>query len=249
MRLILKTVTLVLLFSIALKATGFPSHYYKMPLSEKKKYFFEYFVGEIELENRKILHDRDFIKSLGNLENLDKNSLKYKRLEELQIKYKIKNIYNYNEFLRRIDIVPPSLALAQAATESGWGKSRFFKEANNIFGHWTYNPRIGMVPLRRAAGKKHFIRIFKTLQDSIAAYMLNLNRTGAYYEFRAKRKEMRVKGNFIDGMKLAKTMTKYSGIGHDYVKILQSIIRKNKLAHYDKEFNTLMRNEKILNLH
>lgn len=206
-------------------------------------------MGEIELENRKILHDRDFIKSLGNLENLDKNSLKYKRLEELQIKYKIKNIYNYNEFLRRIDIVPPSLALAQAATESGWGKSRFFKEANNIFGHWTYNPRIGMVPLRRAAGKKHFIRIFKTLQDSIAAYMLNLNRTGAYYEFRAKRKEMRVKGNFIDGMKLAKTMTKYSGIGHDYVKILQSIIRKNKLAHYDKEFNTLMRNEKILNLH
>ncbi len=237
------------LIMVSMKATGFPANYYRLPLDEKKKYFFEYFVGEIELENRKILKEREFIKSLMERKDFIKDSFEYKKLQELQVKYKVSNIYDYDEFLRRIDIVPPSLALAQAATESGWGTSRFFKKANNIFGHWTYNPKIGMVPLRRQTGKKHFIRVFTTLQDSIAAYMKNLNRTGAYSEFRAKRRTMRLKKEFIDGMKLAKTMTKYSGIGHDYVKILQSIIRKNHLAHYDKDFFTMVRNEKMLNLH
>ncbi len=249
MKVILKISFVFSLLLVSLKATGFPENYYKLPLSEKKKYFFEYFVGQIELENRKILKEREFIKSLMGKKDLPEDSFEYKKLQELQIKYKVLEIYDYTEFLRRIDIVPPSLALAQAATESGWGTSRFFKKANNIFGHWTYNPKIGMVPLRRQTGKKHFIRVFPTLHDSIAAYMKNLNRTGAYYEFRAKRRAMRLKKEFIDGMKLAKTMTKYSGIGHDYVKILQSIIRKNNLAHYDKEFFIMIRNERMLNLH
>lgn len=248
MKLSVKVITIFLLFLVSLKATGFPPSYYSLPLSEKKKFFFEFFVGEIEIENRIILKEREFIESLKNNKNLDKDSYEYKKLEELQIKYKITDIYNYDKFLRRIDIIPPSMALAQAATESGWGTSRFFKEANNIFGHWTYNPAIGLKPKRRKSGKKHFIRIFPTLQESISAYMLNLNRTGAYYEFRAKRREMRLKDVFIDGVKLAGTMSKYSGIGHDYIKILKNIIKKNNLAHYDKEFFTLMRSEKILNL-
>jgi len=249
MNIFLKIVFVFSLLLVSLKATGFPPNYYKLPLAKKKKYFFEYFIGAIELENRKILKERDFIKSLLGRKNLIEDSFEYKKLQELQVKYKVSYIYDYDNFLKRIDIVPPSLALAQAATESGWGTSRFFKEANNIFGHWTYNPKIGMVPLQRQTGKKHFIRIFPTLQDSISAYMKNLNRTGAYYEFRAKRKVMRLKKEFIDGMKLAKTMTKYSGIGHNYVKILQSIIRKNHLAHYDKEFFDMIRNDKMLNLH
>lgn len=249
MNFFLKIIAIFTLLLVSLKATGFPANYYKLPLSEKKKYFFEYFVGEIELENRKIIKEREFIESIRNKKNLPEDSFEYKKLQELQIKYKVSDLYNYAEFLRRVDIIPPSLALAQAATESGWGTSRFFKEANNIFGHWTYNPKIGMVPLRRQSGKKHFIRIFSTLQDSIAAYMKNLNRTAAYYEFRAKRRTMRLKDQYIDGMELAKTMDKYSGIGHNYVKILQSIIRKNNLGHYDKEFYIMMRNDEMLNLH
>ncbi len=133
--------------------------------------------------------------------------------------------------------------MSQAATESGWGKSRFFKKANNIFGHWTYNEKIGMVPLKREAGKKHFIRKFPNLQASIAAYMLNLNRTGAYKEFRTKRKEMRMAKKLIDGMQLSSTMTKYSGIGHDYLKILKSIIRKNNLVNYDLSFQKIISNK------
>lgn len=249
MKNIFKSALLTSAFFISLNAeVGFPKEYYKLPIAKAKIYFFDYFNKRIELENRKILEERTFIESLNRNKNLDKNSIEYKRLEKLQVKYKVKSIYNYNRFLERVDIIPPSMALAQAATESGWGKSRFFKKANNIFGHWTYNPRIGMLPLRRPAGKKHFIRIFPNLQASISAYMLNLNRTAAYYEFRLNRKQMRAKDTFINGMKLSSDMSKYSGIGHDYVKILQSIIRKNRLTTLDKKFYTKLKNEKQTNL-
>ena len=246
MKTLFKIVLLVSVFCITLNAeTGFSSSYYKMHISEQKKHFFNFFESRIEIENRNILEERAFIKSLNKNKNLDKDSLEYTKLKEIQTKYKVRGLYNYSRYLERIDIIPPSMALAQAATESGWGKSRFFKKANNIFGHWTYNPKIGMKPLRRPKGKKHFIRIFPNLQASIAAYMLNLNRTGAYYEFRLKRKQMRTSGNLIDGMKLSSTMNKYSGIGHNYVKILKSIIRKNKLTYLDKNFRRKIQNENI----
>lgn len=248
MKISFKIITLLLLFLVSLRASEFPPSYYKLPLNEKKKFFFEFFVGEIELENRKILKEREFVESLKNNKNLQEDSYEYRILEELQVKYKVNNIYDYDKFLRRIDIIPPSMALAQAAIESGWGTSRFFKEANNIFGEWTYNPNMGIIPLRRKTGKKHFIRVFTNLQESIAAYMLNLNRTGAYYQFRAKRREMRLKDVFIDGVKLSETMSKYSGIGHNYIKMLKNMIKRNNLAHYDNEFYLFIRSEKILNL-
>ena len=246
MKILLKTLLFVSVFTLIVNAdTKFKKSYYNLHITKQKEYFFSFFSKEIELENRKILEEREFIKSLNKNKNLDKNSEKYKRLKKLQTKYKIQDIYNYSRFLERVDIIPPSMALAQAATESGWGKSRFFKEANNIFGHWTYNAKIGMKPLRRPEGQKHFIRIFPSLQDSIAAYMLNLNRTAAYYEFRLKRKQQKTTNNFIDGMKLSSTMHKYSGIGHDYISILKSIIRKNKLITYDIKFQNKIKKEKL----
>lgn len=242
-RLLTSLIFVSVLISTLNAGSGFPKKYYKMPISEQKKYFFNYFNERIEIENRSILKERAFVKSLNKNKNLDKNSEEYKKLKDLQVKYKVQDIYNYSRYLERIDIIPPSMALAQAATESGWGKSRFFKKANNIFGHWTYNPAIGMLPLRRPAGKKHLIRIFPTLQASITAYMKNLNRTGAYYEFRLKRKQMRNTGKLIDGMKLSSTMSKYSGIGHNYVKILKSIIKKSKLVNFDKKFQKDIKKE------
>lgn len=245
MKRLLKSLLLISVLITTLNAdSGFPQKYYNMSVSEQKEYFFNYFNKRIEIENRNILKERAFVKSLNKNKNLNKNSKEYKKLKDLQAKYKVQDIYNYKRYLERIDIIPPSMALAQAATESGWGKSRFFKKANNIFGHWTYNPAIGMLPLRRPAGKKHLIRIFPTLQASITAYMKNLNRTGAYYEFRLKRKYMRTTGNLIEGMNLSKTMSNYSGIGHNYVKILTSIIRKNKLVKLDKEFQEKIKKEK-----
>lgn len=233
----------VSVFILTLNAdTGLPSSYYKLPTKEAKAYFFKYLGERVFTENKKILEERKFILSLKNNTNLHPNSIQYKMLSKLQEKYKIKELFNYKEYVNKIDIIPPSLALAQAATESGWGKSRFFKKANNIFGHWTYNPEIGMLPLRRPAGKKHFIRIFPSIQASISAYMTNLNRTSVYSEFRSMRKQMRNTNGLINGLTLSSTMDKYSGIGHNYTKILSSIIRKNNLVVMDKIFQHKIKN-------
>ncbi len=237
MKFIVKIILYTSTFLVFLNAnTSFPKEYYTFPISKQKEYFFSFFKDKIEMENERILEDRAFIKALNNRKNLDKNSTEYLKLQKLQEKYKVADIYDYSKFLGRVDIISPSLALAQAAIESGWGKSRFFKEANNIFGQWTYNPKIGIVPLKRTKGKKHLIRVFPSLQDSIVAYMQNLNRTNAYKEFRKKRKQLREKNEVIDGLSLASTMTKYSGIGHNYVKMLESIIKKNNLVKLDKKF-------------
>jgi len=237
MKITIRITLLLSLFLLTLNAGDkFPKDYYKMSISKKKEFFFNYFEEKIARENKLILEERNFIKSLNKNKNLDKNSNEYQKLKNIQKKYKIQKLYDYSKYLTKIDIIPPSMAIAQAATESGWGKSRFFKKANNIFGHWTYNPKIGMKPLRREEGKKHFIRIFPSLQASISAYMLNLNRNSTYKEFRIKRKKMRASNKLINGMKLSSTMEKYSGIGHDYIDILESIIRKNKLVVLDKNF-------------
>jgi len=226
------------LFSVlyAQNRTGLPKEYYDLHLIEAKDYFFKFFSKKIEFENKKILRDREFVLSLKGEKNLLKNSDKYRKLLSLQKKYKIQKFYDYKEYLLRIDVVPISMALAQAAAESSWGKSRFAKEANNIFGHWTYNPKVGMLPKKRPKGQKHLIKIFPNLKFSIIAYMRNLNTTQAYHEFRLKRTQMRNSNTPIDGYKLSETMTKYSAIGFDYVKILQSIIAVNKLEKYDIDF-------------
>lgn len=242
MHIFLKILVVVFLSSSIYAQSGFPDKYYKMSSTKSKQFFFDYFEKRIEIENIKILADRLFIKSMEMSPLPREGTLEYEKLEALQKKYKVQDLFDYPEFLHRIDVVPPSMALAQAATESGWGRSRFFKEANNIFGHWTYNPKIGMVPLERKAGQKHLVRVFATLEDSIAAYMLNLNRTSAYKTFREQRAEMRNKNVFINGLTLSATMTKYSGIGHDYVKILQSIIKKNKLLKFDMKFYSKIKN-------
>lgn len=225
--------------TFALEAKGLPQEYYKIKsVKESKQYFFDYLYNEIKNENENILNQRNFVKNLldSNLLTIDLNSPQFLYLLELKKKYRVKKLFSKDEYLKKIDVVPPSMALAQAAVESGWGKSRFIKEANNIFGHWTYNPKIGMIPEQRDEGATHFIRIFKSLQDSISAYMLNLNRNLAYKEFQDKRLEQREKSLNPDGLTLSQTMMNYSGIGHDYLSILKNVIEKNNLQEYDQKF-------------
>jgi len=225
--------------TFALQAKGLPEDYYKIKsVKESKEYFFNYLYEQIKNENKNILAQRAFVKNLlsSNLLSIDLNSPQFLHLLELKKKYRVKKLFSQDEYLKKIDVVPPSMALAQAAVESGWGKSRFIKEANNIFGHWTYNPKIGMLPEQRDEGATHFIRIFKSLQDSISAYMLNLNRNRAYKEFQDKRLEERAKHVNPNGLILSQTMMNYSGIGHDYLSILKNVIERNNLQEYDKKF-------------
>lgn len=224
--------------------TGFPEDYYKMRATIKKQiYFFDYLYPHIEKANKAILKERAFIESLNNDKNLDETSLEYKKLVSIAKKYKVKDIYDYKRLLQRVDIIPPSMALAQAAVESGWGTSRFVKLGNNLFGHWTYG-KVGIVPLRRDPNAKHLIRIFESFEDSIASYMLNLNRTKAYYDFRKQREISRKNKEKLSGLKLSQTMINYSQIREKYLRILKNVIRKNKLEAYNEKFYTNLTKEK-----
>jgi len=228
-----------IIFSINLFAKGMPKEYYEIKDNEKAKiYFFEYIYNLTKNENNKILQERNFVKNMlnSNLLNINFKSNEFKKLLEIKKRYRVKKLFDLNSYMMKIDVVPPAMSLAQAAVESGWGKSRFIKIANNIFGHWTYNPKIGIVPEQRDEGAKHFIRVFKTLQDSISAYMLNLNRNPAYKSFQKERYKIRLENKQPRGIQLSQTMINYSGIGKEYLSILKTVIKKNKLEDYDKKF-------------
>ncbi len=236
---------LVLGFSFCFgETTGFPKEYYKMKATIKKQnYFFDYLYPHIENANRAILEEREFLLSIKGRNDLDEESQEIDRLTKIARKYGVLNPYDFDKLLKKVDIVPPSQALAQAAVESGWGTSRFTKLGNNLFGHWTFG-KIGIMPLKRDANAKHLVRIFKSFEDSIAAYMLNLNRTKAYFQFRNKRLELRNNEKKITGIVLSQTMINYSQIRERYLKILKNVIRKNSLQKYDEMFFENLKKEK-----
>lgn len=221
---------------------GLPEEYYDIKdVNEAKEYFLSHIYKLVQEENKLILQEQEFVKNYlsSNILNINFSSPSFHKLLEIKRKYKIKSLYSYEEYQKKIDIIPPSLALAQAAIESGWGKSRFVKEANNIFGHWTYDPKFGMIPKQRKLGASHFIRVFQTLEDSISAYMLNLNRNFAYKSFQEKRFEQRKRNQTPDGLSLSDTMLNYSGIAQEYLKILKDIILSNELQNFDRKFYNL----------
>ena len=135
--------------------------------------------------------------------------------------------------IQRVDVVPPSLAIAQAAEESGWGTSRFAVEANAVFGQWTFQKGEGVVPARRDAGKRHEVRSFPGLRHSVIAYMHNLNIHWAYEEFRRVRGHLRESSAKLTGDVLAGTLRKYSERGLKYINTIRTIMRVNGLNAFD----------------
>ena len=140
------------------------------------------------------------------------------------------------ELLIKIDEVPPSLVVAQAINESGWGRSRFAREANNLFGMWCYTPGCGLVPERRRANDKHEVKRYASIQDSVDEYLRNINRNKAYTELRALRAEQRQRLQPLSGDYLAQGLRRYSSIGTEYVNRIRSIIRTRELARLDQQY-------------
>lgn len=139
---------------------------------------------------------------------------------------------DFDKLLQRVDIIPPSLALAQAAIESGWGTSRFAQLGNALFGQWTWDGP-GIAPRKRAPGKRHKVRRFDTPLGSVYAYTRNLNTHRTYREFRRMRAEFRAAGRQPQGYALASTLSRYSQRGSIYVDELHLIIRANRLGQFD----------------
>ena len=137
------------------------------------------------------------------------------------------------ELARRIDVIPPSLALAQAAEESGWGTSRFAHEGNALFGQRTVAEEMGLVPLARTAAEGVRVRAYDSLGAAVRSYARNLNTHPAYAEFRRARAEARAKGTAPSGHSLAETLVRYSERGEAYVSSLRAIIRMNRLEGFD----------------
>jgi Bax protein len=131
-----------------------------------------------------------------------------------------------------MDEVPVSLALAQAAKETGWGTSRFAQEGNALFGQWTWSGE-GLRPKEADEGKGHKVMKFNILQASVRAYQRNLNTHKTYREFRLVRAQLRDEGKKLDSIVLSKYLDEYAETGQEYVKILRKIIEQNDLKDFD----------------
>ncbi|MEE8516478.1 MAG: glucosaminidase domain-containing protein [Alphaproteobacteria bacterium] len=156
-------------------------------------------------------------------------------LETLAGRYEVAN-RDINELLNRVDIIPPSLALAQAAEESGWGTSRFAQEGNALFGQRTSKESVGIVP-KGASGEQNIkVKSFGKLYDGIKSYVRNLNVHRAYRLMRKARAELRRRNGEsaeFNGIDLARTLISYSERGEAYVHTIQSIMRYNNLDQFD----------------
>ncbi|MCH8137092.1 MAG: glucosaminidase domain-containing protein [Proteobacteria bacterium] len=144
-----------------------------------------------------------------------------------------------NELVLRVDVIPVSLALAQAANESAWGTSRFVLEGYNIFGQWCYEEGCGMVPQRRISGATHEVRRFDSIAASVKAYLNNINSHNLYAYLRELRAFMRNQQQTLDPMVLAYGLGRYSERGEHYVDEIQNIIIQNKLRNRDQSANSI----------
>ncbi len=228
-------ITLILLFSITnTNAIQLPNFNNYQAGSERKEAFYRFFIPIITKENEKILKERNFMLSFKfKYDNgIDISVTEIRKFHELAKRYKLKT-KNFdkpefwNEVNKRVDHIPLEIALTQAAVESGWGTSGFARQANNIFGVWTFKQGTGIVPKERAPGATHEVRIYDSVEASISSYMLNLNTNKAYRKFRDIRWELRLEGVAMDPVLMCEGLKYYSQKKLEYVNLLQKMIRKD----------------------
>ena len=197
---------------------------------KKRELFIKIVLPLILDENEKITEDRKkLFKILGkNFNTVGERVWLKRRFKE----YKIDD-QDLAKLKMRMDIVPVSIALAQAANESGWGTSRFALEGNALFGQWTWSKK-GISPKNKDPNQSHKILQFQILKASVRAYKNNLNTHNAYQEFRETRAKLRQQGDLINGLLLTQYLKRYAADGEKYVAILDDIIKRNSLTDFDK---------------
>tara|TARA_B100000767_G_scaffold33626_1_gene28699 strand:- start:938 stop:1855 length:918 start_codon:yes stop_codon:yes gene_type:complete len=199
---------------------------------DKKSLFIRSLLPLIISENNKIIEANKRIKKINN------NTFEYiARDDALWLKKQFKNYkvksHHIDDLIAKVDIIPVSIALAQAAIESGWGTSRFVSEGNALFGQWSWFKGSGIIPKKRDSDETYEIKSFENLRQSVAAYMKNLNSHNNYSEFRAVRNNYRINNSKINSIKLIKYLSNYAE-NTEYSKILEKIIKKNDLQEFDQ---------------
>ena len=196
---------------------------------ERKEFFIQIVLPLILQENNKIRLERKRLFSIINKNN--NTVLERKWLNKKYKQYGIPS-KDLSTLKIRMDEVPVSLALAQAAKETGWGTSRFAQEGNALFGQWTWSGE-GLKPKEADENKGHKVMKFNVLQASVRAYQRNLNTHKTYKEFRLARAKQRDSGEPLDSIILSQYLDEYAETGKQYVQILQKIIKQNNLKDFD----------------
>ena len=196
---------------------------------EKKELFIQIILPLILEENKKIKIERKTLFSI-----LNKNNNTDAEKNWLKSKFKQYGVINRDlaTLKIRMDEIPVSLAVAQAAKETGWGTSRFAQEGNALFGQWTYDGE-GIKPAKSDGDDKHKVMKFKILRASVRAYQRNLNTHKSYREFRKVRAIQRDVFGTLNSLELVNYLDKYAETGNEYIKILKKIIEQNKLTDFD----------------
>ena len=207
-----------------------PNEIKQIESSKKRKNLFIQIILPLILEeNNRILIDR---KRLFSILNKNKNSKK--EINWLNMKFKQYGVLNKDipTLKVRMDVIPVSLAIAQAAKETGWGTSRFALEGNALFGQWTWSGE-GIKPAGAENDTKHKVMKFKVLKASVRAYQRNLNTHSSYKNFRQLRAQLRDDNKKLDSLLLADELDNYAETGKEYTKILKQIIQQNSLKDFD----------------
>ena len=196
---------------------------------KRKEFFIQIVLPLILKENNNIRLDRKMLFNIINKSNNTKIEKKW-----LEKKYKQYGVASkdLSTLKIRMDEVPVSLAIAQAAKETGWGTSRFAQEGNALFGQWTWSGE-GLKPKEADENKGHKVMKFNVLQASVRAYQRNLNTHRTYENFRLARAHLRDKGKDLDSMILSQFLDNYAETGSQYVEVLQKIIKQNNLQDFD----------------
>tara|TARA_B100000902_G_scaffold14021_1_gene16995 strand:+ start:3310 stop:4143 length:834 start_codon:yes stop_codon:yes gene_type:complete len=208
-------------------------------VTTKKKLFYLITLPIIFQTNSLILDDRKMIVNIEKkFSRTDLNENETNEVIRLSKKYKLDyseiNLKLFKQLKQRINIIPISLALGQAIIESGWGQSRFALEGNALYGQWTTNEQRGIIPEERDEDKSHAVLKFDNLEESVKAYMHNINTHGAYYSFRVVRR-IAERVQYTDPISAkVKFLAAYAEIGDKYVDKLELIIESNKLRDFDR---------------
>jgi len=210
-------------------------------LNQQKQQFVKTVLPLIINENQKILSNRnDLIILRAKLtENNSLNNYELNKLRKISKKYKIEfdnehKMEIIDKLLLRVEIIPNSIVLAQAAIESGWGSSRFAQEYNALFGEYTYDNSKGVVPLERENGDTHLIKAFNSYNNSVTSYFNNINSHYAYEDFREIRNIMRERNNFSNVNLLVERLNTYAE-DENYIRTIKQVIKTNNFSIFDQK--------------
>jgi len=212
-------------------------------IKKRKNLFIQIILPLIIEENTKIQLDRKKLFVILNKNNNSKSDIEWlkKKFKQYGV---VKN--NLSTLKVRMDEIPVSLAIAQAAKETGWGTSRFAQKGNALFGQWTWSGN-GIKPASADSGSTHKVASFKVLKASVKAYQRNINTHSSYKRFRKERAIQRDNDGKLDSLKLVSYLDKYAETGVEYTKVLIKIIKQNSLTEFD-DVKILPTSKKLKNL-